>query len=68
MADVEGEAEGVRVVECVAEVVEVGDGGEELAGFGFDGERDACCGGRVQDGGEGVGQSVPGGVLVSAAG
>src|SRR6185312_16945529 len=35
VAEVQGEAEGFGVAERAAQAVEVGEGGEEVAGFGF---------------------------------
>jgi hypothetical protein len=63
VADVEGEAEGVGAAEGGAQTVEVVEGGEEVTGFGFDGEGDSGGGGGVEDGGEGFGEALPGGVL-----
>ena len=68
VADVEGEAEGVGAAECGAQAVEVGEGGEEVAGFGFDGEGDSGGGGGVEDGGEGFGEALPAGGLGRFAG
>jgi hypothetical protein len=68
VADVEGESERFGVAEDAAKAVEVGQGGEEVTWFGFDGERDAGGGGGVQDGGEGLGEALPGGVRVGAVG
>lgn len=48
--------------------MEVGEGGEEVAGFGFDGEGDAGRGGGVQDRGECLGETVPGRVGIGARG
>ncbi len=61
VADVEGQAEHFRrgVAQFLAEVVEVGDRGEEVAGFGFDGERDTGVGRGVENRAERVGEPLP---------
>lgn len=62
VADVEGESERWWIAAEDAQVVEVGEVGEEVSGFGFDGQGDAGAVGGFQDGGEGVGEPLPGGV------
>lgn len=62
MPDVEREAEGAGVAEEAAEVVEVGEGGEEVTGFGLDGEGDARPVGGFEYGGDRLGQALPGGL------
>ncbi len=66
VAEVESEAERLGIAERAAEVVEVGQGGEEVTRFGFDGELDPGGGGGVQDGREGLGETLPRGVRVGA--
>src|SRR5690606_5261822 len=68
VADVQGEPQRRWVAEETAQVVEVGEGAQEVAGFGFHGEGDAGGVGRLQDGGEGPGEALPPGVLVGALG
>lgn len=60
MADVEGEPERFGVATEDAEVVEVREGRQEMAGLGLDGERDAGTGGGVEYRCQGVGQPLPG--------
>lgn len=59
VADVEGQAEVLGVAEDVTQAVEVGEGGQEVARLGLDGEGDAGGGGDVQDGGECLRQALP---------
>lgn len=59
VADVEGEAERSRVAEEAAQVVEVGEGGEEVTGFRLDGERCAGPVGRFEYGGDRFGEPLP---------